>query len=396
MEKAVSFPTQLTKPDDAGSAFPDTDRIDRQTSFSSTRTIVSIGVGQHQMWAARCYRWRSLKTFMAMVLCAQSLDTEELPLYDILEFFRGDGTDTELTIQCYGLRYHITVSAEDIQDDLETTKEYLSLLRKLDSEDRVDGESEDEEDDPMENVCFWIAFKCNSAMRNLSLQESNAPVQTLYDWFNIKTLALCLKALDGKLGVRSSSYQPQLAPKTKLSSIVSDLNIPSVEASKVILHDETGESPPRRPKKVSADREISTLVRIKSMGLGNAVRTPTLYELVKDQGDESTISGILLEYINHRDILADIDLDNTPRHLRAKWKYQLQDLIHRLHGAGIIWGDAKPDNVLVDADDDLWIIDFGGGITEGWVDKDKAESFEGDLQAMSRIIEMLDPDGLAG
>ncbi|KAK2668010.1 hypothetical protein RAB80_017201 [Fusarium oxysporum f. sp. vasinfectum] len=54
--------------------------------------------------------------------------------------------------------------------------------------------------------------------------------------------------------------------------------------------------------------------------------------------------------------------------------------VHWLHEEGIVWGDAKPDNVLIDKDENAWIIDFGGSYTPGWVDEDKAETFEGDYQ----------------
>lgn len=50
---------------------------------------------------------------------------------------------------------------------------------------------------------------------------------------------------------------------------------------------------------------------------------------------------------------------------------------------------------MVVVDGNLWIVDFGGGVTEGWVDVDKADSRERDLQALSRITEILDPTGLA-
>lgn len=36
-----------------------------------------------------------------------------------------------------------------------------------------------------------------------------------------------------------------------------------------------------------------------------------------------------------------------------------------LHEAGVVWGDAKAENVLIGTDDNAWVIDFGGGYTRG-------------------------------
>ncbi|KAJ3456896.1 hypothetical protein MRS44_016919 [Fusarium solani] len=57
---------------------------------------------------------------------------------------------------------------------------------------------------------------------------------------------------------------------------------------------------------------------------------------------------------------------------------------------GIIWGDAKADNVLIDKNDDAWIIDFGGNYTPGWVDEDKSGTLEGDKQGLASILDLLD------
>ena len=56
----------------------------------------------------------------------------------------------------------------------------------------------------------------------------------------------------------------------------------------------------------------------------------------------------------------------------------------------MIWGDGKPDNILIhDKIDDAWVIDFGGGYTKGWVDEELQETLEGDEQALGRIHDFL-------
>ena len=73
---------------------------------------------------------------------------------------------------------------------------------------------------------------------------------------------------------------------------------------------------------------------------------------------------------------------------------EIQRILPILHSHDIIWGDAKADNFLVDSDDNLWIIDFGGSYTEGWVDEELAETEEGDWMGVGKTVEAL--EGLDG
>jgi serine/threonine protein kinase len=55
----------------------------------------------------------------------------------------------------------------------------------------------------------------------------------------------------------------------------------------------------------------------------------------------------------------------------------------------MVWGDAKPDNILVREDGNLVLVDFAGGATDGWVDWKVMDTLEGDLQASPRIEEFI-------
>ncbi|KAJ1324932.1 Kae1-associated serine/threonine protein kinase [Microdochium nivale] len=69
--------------------------------------------------------------------------------------------------------------------------------------------------------------------------------------------------------------------------------------------------------------------------------------------------------------------------------------IEVLHDAGIVWGDAKADNFLVDRHSKLWIIDFGGSHTKGWVDPVLDETEEGDHMGVDKVVNALrDPENM--
>ena len=45
--------------------------------------------------------------------------------------------------------------------------------------------------------------------------------------------------------------------------------------------------------------------------------------------------------------------------------------------------------MLVDEDENIWVIDFGGGYTAGWVDKESCETMAGDWQGVKKIKDFL-------
>ncbi|KAL9948233.1 hypothetical protein ACHAQF_000078 [Verticillium nonalfalfae] len=80
---------------------------------------------------------------------------------------------------------------------------------------------------------------------------------------------------------------------------------------------------------------------------------------------------------------------HTSTALKQKWKNQVCCTVEALHTAGIIWGDVKADNVLVDENDDAWVTDFVGGYTKGWVKKESAGSLAGDAEGLANILKTI-------
>ncbi|EDO01724.1 hypothetical protein SS1G_04199 [Sclerotinia sclerotiorum 1980 UF-70] len=104
--------------------------------------------------------------------------------------------------------------------------------------------------------------------------------------------------------------------------------------------------------------------------------------------DLKRLVGMLVYYIDNKGTLEEIAPQSDNEH-QCRWATELESIVGELHSAGLVWGDAKPSNLLIDQNDQLWLIDLEGSYTPGWVDENNRESQKGDLQGVERIKEWL-------
>ncbi|KAI1401357.1 hypothetical protein F4819DRAFT_458397 [Hypoxylon fuscum] len=135
-------------------------------------------------------------------------------------------------------------------------------------------------------------------------------------------------------------------------------------------------------------KEIKAYGKIHKANFGPDVRVGRLYGVAHDESADTTL-GLLLAYIDHRTTLYNAVEDDTPLAMKQKWARQIEDTLKELHRVGVIWGDAKADNVIIDKENNVVITDFEGGHTNGWVDAEKAGTVEGDLQGFQNIMAFL-------
>ncbi|KAJ4385429.1 hypothetical protein N0V93_009857 [Gnomoniopsis smithogilvyi] len=139
-------------------------------------------------------------------------------------------------------------------------------------------------------------------------------------------------------------------------------------------------------------KEVDKYEKIKAADFASDVRTSRLQGIVEDGSER--IVGLLYDDLGEAMPLdfEEVISQETPLALRQKWANQIQHTVEMLHKAGVVWGDAKAGNILVDGHGrgDAWVIDFGGGFTKGWVDREKSDTVEGDLQGLANILIFLE------
>ena len=86
------------------------------------------------------------------------------------------------------------------------------------------------------------------------------------------------------------------------------------------------------------------------------IRVPELGELVVSEED-SFIHGRLLIAISDQGTV--LERRNDPTAVRKWWCNDVKRMLRVLQATDTIWVDFKPDNMLVDDDDNIWLNDFG-------------------------------------
>ncbi|RDL34549.1 Uncharacterized protein BP5553_07677 [Venustampulla echinocandica] len=137
-------------------------------------------------------------------------------------------------------------------------------------------------------------------------------------------------------------------------------------------------------KRHGFQREVEILAKLQKISEHDlSIRTSRIVGLVNWDGQESLLMDMLLERIDGM-TLYDAMLDASVSE-KLIWMDQIDETVKRLHNYGIVWGDVKPHNVMIDPSGDAILIDFGGGCTLEYVDLELQETIEGDLQGLKKL-----------
>ncbi|KAM0720538.1 hypothetical protein Q7P37_004674 [Cladosporium fusiforme] len=316
---------------------------------------------------------------------------------NVIEFIcRSGDHDSSLTVVFRTNQIHIKILGSNLEDSTELNKRYVHYIQ-------IANGDQESQDDNIGDMFNWLLEGCSPQLSRLPPPE--IPTNpTLDDYFNKNHYHFTLHA--------TSKDEFKLEPTAEPSSgfhlgyskhLLKKLDFlrPSFQLSEVtICADSPAEALSCPPRKVCTQtggpyffkhhvnkRELETYADIERAGLTGA-RISRLGGLVSDSG---AIWGLLLNYIETDPYVVTLRdaLKAASSPVREQWIEQVTTTLTQLHSGGVFWGDAKPENILIDTDNNAWIIDFGGGYTEGWVDENLAGTIEGDEQGLARIIEFM-------
>lgn len=354
--------------------------------------------------------------------------TEPSPPYSAyaVRTITGDDASEDATIS---MRYHgrlfvIDISVSYFHNSPNATKEYLRYIEPLlsDNDGEYDGITETDTFEWLANifnpVFSQLAPECMASFDPVKIQNgSSKPL--LSEYLFPETFGCRLEAKDEEfIPVHVDNHGSLVTPRSFLECDLLDeletwTRFFEPSELEVVFH-RPKQALYLMPELVLADLDKSgnkTLCFFKEYGLGSEtqiscelmvhkklhdaklgpeVRVSKLQGIVHMQDEDATL-GLLLSFVDHEEgmTLQSALYDNPPQHLRERWAKQVSHTVEELHRVGAVWGDAKADNVLIDKDGNALIIDFEGGYTEGWVDKDKAGTKEGDLQGLEKILDRI-------
>jgi len=319
--------------------------------------------------------------------------------------------DTQLNVYVSNKRFTIDLFTSNFESSPALLAEYLRQVERQEPEwipDASELEADWEFEDPLEEMHDWILQPFLPIFHEITPLDPSRNY-TLKDCLFAEELHYTVQVVEGNLvpvflsstknvkhhliGARlPSSVDYSLFPvyhprDTQVPISATSAALPGIPR-KVFIH---GQSRPSFFKMVYGGdagitaREILTYSKIRMAQFDSPVFTSQLESLVQD--DDGYVMGLVLSYIDcDGATLSGVD-GHDPKFsgLRQKWVDQISQTLENLHTHDIIWGDAKAANVLIDVHEDAYVIDFGGGYTIGWVEKEKSNSADGDLQGLENI-----------
>lgn len=271
---------------------------------------------------------------------------------------------------------------------------------------------------PDQRLQDWILQPFGSVFSSLAPGHQAPKEQSLADWYTPQTYFYNLQDQGTKLDAiqleetdELNDRMKNLIPNLAMPKYITTLDIPWHTASDLIVLEESDALGPLHPSRVqvgdkthfikivddsqpdATKREIKTLKKIEKLGLHKQFNVPQVLGLVGNGHDDKTIMGFLQTDIPDPTPLTNMLDFDVPQKKRDNWAAESKRIVDLLHDHDLVFGDCKADNFLVDKNDNLWIIDFGGSYTDGWVDPKLAETEEGDDMGIEKIINALhDPD----
>ncbi|KAF1919373.1 hypothetical protein BDU57DRAFT_568919 [Ampelomyces quisqualis] len=328
---------------------------------------------------------------MCLMRSPTRLRIKHLPQNPCLEFWPRRTRPLRIDCLVNDVRFHIIVDPKDLQMSRENPfyYEYLEKIcsprdaeqreeeategqklvgkeeKKKQSQDKdsavdmsADEDSNQDQDSGSAAVELrnWIL----SAFGNVTAEWAPAdrePVEsTLYEWYHGPTYFYSLQ-IKNKL----EACIEKLVPRLKMPKYVQSIDVPWINANDLIVQYENiyffKPAVPDEPGPVK--REISILPKLAELDLD--IKVPQLLCFVSVHNSKTETIGFLLLNIDSPEPLTKL---------------------------------LKSNNFMVDANDALWIIDFGGSYTNGWVDPGLSETREGDYMGLGKVVQALeDPDG---
>ncbi|KAF2772798.1 hypothetical protein EJ03DRAFT_170651 [Teratosphaeria nubilosa] len=350
--------------------------------------------------------------------------------YRVLNFFRDDEDSCALTAQVNNVRFHIIADAGKIRKGT-CGQHYSKLLDAVkgaevdeaadgtdsgvDVSNGGDGKESDTGDDPEEQLHRWMLAPLTPRLEELAPAKKAKEI-TLKYWYDGPVHFFKLEIKNNELVATELEADEdrekrisELVPEMAIPKYIQQLDVPRISASDLTVIGGHDYPPPYHPARVRAKdgkisflklaggeqgeqatkRELKMLSQVEKKGLHDKIRCPKLEALVLYGDDKTQIMGFLQTDIPNPVPLTHHFDPETDKKCRDRWTKETERIIEVLHAAGIVWGDAKADNFMVDEKDELWIIDFGGSYTPGWVDPKVKETEEGDDQGVEKISNAL-------